>query len=256
MALPAVQNVLGVWDGFYQSTVNMDDRARMQVVITEQDQRRFMGVATIAAGEFPFQGTIAASGQFSLVGGGGGTRLEAHGMTQFFGDGSVFVQMHYQFQSLGTPSKPPNPNAPDNGFIILVRDTGYADAPPVVGAWDGTYQSTMDPTDTGPLTVRVGSQEGSEISGEMEVNGLLFDFVGTIGAPADPGLPPNPCHMIGIGPAGWFLVSGELLPAVQDPAGGETAAEFSAQYQVFFGDGSRDAGTFDLFQTPGCCLTS
>ena len=233
----------------------MDDRAPMQVVITEQNQRRFMGVATIAAGEFPFQGTIAASGQFSLVGGSGGARLEAHGMTQFFGDGSVFVQMNYRFLPPGPPVKPPTPNAPDNGFIILVRDTGYADAPPVVGAWDGSYQSTMDPADTGPLAVRVGSQEGSEISGEMMVNGLTFDFVGTIGALLPymelPYVERYPCHMIGIGPAGWFLVSGELLPAVQDPAGGETAAAFHAQYQLFFADGSRDAGTFDLEMPPG-----
>jgi hypothetical protein len=246
MALPAVQDVLGRYDGFYQSAVNPGDRGTIQVTVTEQHRRRFEGIATIGAEEFPFEGTIAASGEVSLEGGNAAARLRGHGTTRFFGDGSVFVQIKYQFH----PPDPGRGGVRDNGLMILLRDAEFEGAPNVVGRWDGSYQSTMDRADRGDLSVDVTGQDGSGFTGDMTVNELHFAFVGSIGKPPNPNLPPNPCHLIGLGPAGWFLVSGELTPGDPDAATG-ILPYIEAHYQLFFTDGSRDAGTFDVSMRPG-----
>ena len=86
-------------------------------------------------------------------------------------------------------------------------------------------------------------QKGSSFSGVMTVNGLSFPLAGTVGLPSDPALP-YLFEAIGLGPAGWFQVVGDVaLPS--DPA---VPAEAMASYQLFFGDGTRDAGTFDVFR--------
>jgi hypothetical protein len=234
-ALPAVQNVLGVYDGFYQSAVNPDDRGPVEVMITQQLHRRFVGTLTIAIGAFPFDGTIAASDQFSIVGRGNGAKFEVQGMVRFMGDGSVFVQSRYRFRM--------GPGRPDSGLLVLLRDTAARDVPDVVGTWQGTYQSSVDPADTGAIIVVCDVQTGSSFTGTLTVNGLVFPLVGTVGAPPDPASP-YPFDSIGLGPAGWFRVTGNVtLPT--DPA---VPAEAMASYQLFFADGSRDAGTFDVFR--------
>lgn len=242
LALPAVQNVLGRYDGFYQSAINMDDRAPMQLLITEQDGRRFAGSAQLPAVQFPVVGTISRDGHLVIAGRNAMGWLQAQGTAEFFDDGSAFVQMDYRFWPW------PQSRSFDRGLMVLVRDTGFNAAPEVTGTWDGTYESRVNRADTGPVAVEIGSQEGSRFDGEMMLgDGSVFPLAGTIGAPS-PGYPPNPCHFVGLGSAGWLLVSGLLLPAVQDADGSVVPAEFHGEYRMVFGDGSVRVGVLDLVQ--------
>jgi len=62
--------VLGMWDGSYQGVGNPTDRGSLALEVTSQQGRRFGGTLTGLGGPdtIPVEGTVARSGQLSLVG--------------------------------------------------------------------------------------------------------------------------------------------------------------------------------------------
>src|SRR2546426_6093894 len=122
-AAPEIQNVVGLWQGIYQSKVNMQDFNFFQVSIPSQDHRRFPCTLMILGNAISCDGTIAASGMFEVIARRG--VFQVHGMYHGFGGGVALAMADYHFGD-------------DKGSLVLLRQTGQPD-PDVFGDWHGDY---------------------------------------------------------------------------------------------------------------------
>jgi len=273
-ALPAIQNVLGVYNGFSHSSLAGGRSGELQIVIDRQTGRRLWGNVT-SPGELlpavmPIQGTISGNGEFELSGrtgspraGDGSVRLLCDGSVRSLGDGSARVMAGYRtWLNPGPPSLPgtaasigSGPPIRDRGRLLLLRDFGLRQAESVLGTWMQPGPPNDDGS-TGLPAVQLGvtEQDGSFFRGRLTLGDspvganpgppiVEFDVVGTVGIGGDPAIAPTgaPIHLIGLGPEGWFLGDGTVqkppspnLPAVQ------------CQYQIMLFDGTRSDGTFEL----------
>jgi len=259
-ALPAVQNVAGVYNGYFDSALPDGHRGEVQITISEQRGRRLVGSVSGPGLLLPavqqIEGTITPRGAFRLRGlnrspraGDGSVRVFCDGSVRVFGDGSVRLLALYRTEiwpGRGGRGRP----AVDVGVLALLRDSAGTGLPAVQGVWNGRYVPSPGPPDAepGPLTLDVRYQAGSFFRGTIgpgETVGLLpatppFDVVGDIGLPAADARG-WPFHVVGLGEAGWLFAEG-TFDYPPNPCVG--------RYQVLYFDGTWETGTFELAMEP------
>lgn len=261
VALPAVQDVLGVYNGFSRSLLPFAEQDPVRITIDQQRGRNLVGSISgpglLLPAVHEVRGTIGPRGTVSLTGrsgnprfGDGSVRVFCDGSVRVFGDGSVRLQMVYMV--LRQRQDAAGRLAPWQvvlGQLVVLRDSGLTDLPAVQGTWNGRYTPNPGPPDSepGPLTLDILYQAGSFVRGQLipgGTAGLLparpFDVVGDIGTPnAETG--EAPFNLVGLGEAGWFFAEGTI---------GYPPNPCVGRYHVLYFDGTWETGTFELTMEP------
>jgi len=259
-ALPAVQNVAGVYNGYFDSALPDGNRGEIQITIAEQRGRRVVGSVSGPGLLLPavqqIEGTITPRGVLRLRGldrnlraGDGSVRVFCDGSVRVFGDGSVRLLALYRTEVWPGRAGRGRP-AVDVGVLALLRDSAGTGLPAVQGTWSGRSMPNPGPPEAepGPLTLGILYQAGSLFRGTIspgEIVGLLpatppFEVAGDIGLPTAEA-PGWPFHIVGLGEAGWLFAEG-TFDYPPNPCVG--------RYHVLYFDGTWETGTFELTMEP------
>jgi len=248
-----IQDVTGSWSGYFQSTVDPRVMGTVQFDVATQRQRRFMGTVTMRAGvafTFPFDGTIAASGD---VNGGG---RSADGTVHFHGQlieqpigsndrvqDAAVVDVQYRFTF-------PDGSV-DEGFALALRSFPEGDCTPpdVTGTWTGSFTSAS--TGATGEDISAWSGPGDRVSHTFTGGTILslgderLTFVdrGTIDCPDEDGA--ANVVVIGVGATSRVIFQGVYMidPRTTKPC-------IKGTYVLEFFDGTTDRGTFEIEQQP------
>jgi hypothetical protein len=238
----------GTYNGFFQSTQNRGLWGFMTFDIGEVRNHRFMGMVTMLVNgqtKLPFSadGTVSTSGEFTGNGSGPGGRVQFHGQIEFLDGGAAIADATYFFMPMGS-----NPPMPDRGTATLIRDfvVGPDQPVPIVGgSWDGVATSSINgsqlPFHLDATQKCNGEVPGTEFFGKEFVDPRMpFFFLGSINGDG---------RLIS---AAWSFTNDRVIitgqenpPPIGDAVG---AATVTAQYVIFFGDGSVDRGTVAMGQ--------
>jgi hypothetical protein len=136
-AMPEAQNMLGVWQGFFQGPPP-DDSVPVRSEITSQENRRFGGVMGIVPRTLELNGTVAASGRVNLQAGDADSHGIANPELHDFGGGAAILNgglmLHFTDGRMS------------DGTLLLLRAFG-AIGPCVVPNPAGSYLGAFRNTD-------------------------------------------------------------------------------------------------------------
>src|SRR6185295_20382442 len=130
---PPEPDVTGIWNGFFISNTVEGDAGVVRLVIDSQKNRRFGGTLHVNPGsgfEIPFDGTLAASGHFTVIGNGPMGRFVVTGQYQEGARGVQYANAQYRLWVPGQPI--------DEGTLDLLQVPKQPAAQDLGGAWQGT----------------------------------------------------------------------------------------------------------------------
>ncbi|HYT69308.1 MAG TPA: hypothetical protein VEL51_23010 [Vicinamibacterales bacterium] len=126
----------GFWNGFFTSMSTPGDQGVVRLDITAQKNRRFVGTLHVNPGSgfiIPFEGTLSASGQFSVVGKGAMGRFMVNGQYREVVRGVLRADATYRLWAAG---------AIDEGDLHLLQEPTQVRAD-LAGLWGGYYISDV-----------------------------------------------------------------------------------------------------------------
>jgi len=230
----------GMWHGFFLSSLT-GETGPFAINNSSQRNRRFGGTLDVGNLMIPYEGTLAASGRFTVVGRGSeGMFVVNQGDLMVNGDGTAFARSDFRL----TPSD----GGTDEGTLIFLHDFKALDPPQLprisrewrgpVTAADGTVIGTVDvmlSPPTNPEDMPSSFQGQATLSETL--GGMTFPFEVTI---SDAKGGQSLVHALGMNAGVTFMVSGTFT---DDPdSGPHIQATFSAEYA----DGGMLNGGFSL----------
>ena len=219
-ALPAVQDVTGVWQGFSMSSLT-GEITMVRGMVDFQDNRRFGGEML----GMSFDGTVAANNRFNVVGlGGPDTKFVSNGQLMPCDDGLMDARGDYRSWT---------PAGKDQGSLFLLQSFHARNAPLLDNHWQGTFTAGEM---AGDVDVMIDGQDGSSFHGRAMIGRMFFPFVGSVGDPNTGG--EAPIHAIGLTAEVSFELEGSVVMGPQP----HLRASFTAMYP----DASELGGTFEL----------
>ena len=155
-AVPPVQDMLGVWDGFYQVGTNPPEPVHTE--ITGQTNRRFTGVVD-KGGPHVIEGTVSASGKVNYQGQTPGNHIIGKLDLIDYGGGAAIIN--------GSETRSSN----DGTFIIPcvleLRPFAIEASVPIPA---GRYLGTLgDGTTTGQIEMQLQSPRSNSVDGSMVI---------------------------------------------------------------------------------------
>ena len=227
-------SVAGPWHGFFLSAMT-GETGPFEINNTSQRNRRFGGTLDVGGLMVPYEGTLAASGRFTVVGRGSeGKFVVNQGDLMVNGDGTAFAQSDFRLTTAD--------GATDTGTLLFLHDfkaTNPPQLPQISRVWRGPV-TAEDGTPLGMVAVTLVPSDGkaSFFLGEATLGDMTFPFevtVSDVGATGE-----SLVHALGLNAGVMFLVSG--LFGGEATRGPHIDATFSATYA----DGSVLKGTFSL----------
>jgi hypothetical protein len=237
-AVPAVQDMRGVWNGFSAGTINPPEPVRTE--ITSQDTRRFTGFVSPPEPVLPIsiEGTVSASGKVNYQGQSTDERIVGKTDLMDFGGGAAILD--------GSVTR----FSTDGRFIIpcvlVMRPFEHNPPDPVLPSLAGRYAGAFTSNDAGPTgqinmslanppdPVRPTSFGGSL---EIVINGQTntYQLLATVNGAG---------HIVAIGhtnaAVGHLILDGVLI----NPPDPVQPATINGTLKLEFHDGSEFEGTF------------
>ncbi len=247
---PLVHDVTGDWHGFFQSSLT-GEVGTFKLHIPFMQQRRFTGELHVpnplvepTTLKIPFDGTLAASLRFNVVGKGEHGMFVVNGDAHPLGDGTAWALAGFRLTTAqGT----------DQGTLFFLQAFHADDPPSLARDWAGTFTLEGQP-EPGRVTVCISDQQDSGFAGmatlgEPERGGMVFPFAGTVSdlMTGEQGME-SLLHAIGHTPEVMFRINGMFTP----DATGEGGDVITAQFVATFGDGSVRPGSFTLVPAVQC----
>ena len=220
----AVERVTGHWFGYFQSSLT-GEVGSFDLAIPFQQNRRFAGTLSSPTlpRSIPFDGTLAASDRFSVIGHvSSDLNFRVKGVVKFFNETKTFGRATADYD-LTTPA------GRDEGSLLFLQSFDVPNAAQLPPRMSGGF--TRDDGQKGTISVELG-QKGSDFEGVGMFGDLPFPFRGSIGAFAPGGAP---VHAISVSPYATITIDCQWLDGVL--IGGVNAS---------FADGSVHTASFFL----------
>lgn len=199
-------SVTGSWSGLF--LLEEDPKPLLGMLeITDQDQRRFEGMLLVGDSVYVIDGTVAASGEVSIIGNTANSKWEGHLRLRDQGGGAAMLLGSFNSINGGQMS--------DRGVAVLLHsfEPDPDQSPPDVrGTFDGAARSGLDGTELQMFLDFKGQQGTSLSDGRLAIldprhdEPLTFDLVGTVA-------PTGEVVLTGLGPGGFIRLTGESAPA-------------------------------------------
>lgn len=227
-------SVAGPWHGFFLSSMT-GETGPFEINNTSMRNRRFGGTLDVGGLMVPYEGTLAASGRFTVVGRGSeGKFVVNQGELMVNGDGTAFAQSDFRLTTAD--------GATDMGTLLFLHDfkaTNPPQLPQISLEWRGPVTSA-DGQPLGMVDVTLSPSDGkaSFFMGEATLGDMTFPFEVTVSDPGATG--ESRVHALGLNAGVMFLVSGMF--------GGEATRgpHIDARFSATYADGSVLQGTFSL----------
>ncbi len=229
----------GEWHGFFLSDVN-GESGPFTINNTTQRNRRFGGTLDTGNLMIPYEGTLAASLHFTVVGRGSeGKFVVNHGDLMPNGDdGTAFARSDYRLR--------PVDGMTDTGSLIFLQDFKATNPPQLsqVTHWQGDV-TAADGSSLGMVDVMLvppdpanRDEKPSFFMGQATLGGMTFPFEVTISDRNADG--ESQVHALGRNAGVTFTVNGMFM--------GDSVFEWciNAAFSAEYADGSMLRGTFDL----------
>jgi hypothetical protein len=230
--------VSGMWHGFFLSSLT-GESGPFTINNTEQRNRRFGGTLDVGNLMIPYEGTLAASGRFTVVGRGSDGKFEVnHGELMPNGDGTAFAQSSFRLTGAE--------GATDKGSLLFLHDfkaTHPPQLPQIALDWAGPVVSA-DGKPLGMVEVMLAPSDPTRdaltsfFMGEATLGGTTFPFEVTVSDPDASG--ESRVHALGRNGDVAFLVNGVFNGGVL------AAPKIEATFSATYADGSVLRGTFSL----------
>ena len=229
-------SVAGPWHGFFLSAIT-GETGPFEINNTSMRNRRFGGTLDVGGLMVPYEGTLAASGRFTVVGRGSeGKFVVNQGELMVNGDGTAFAQSDFKLTTAD--------GATDMGTLLFLHDfkaTNPPQLPQISREWRGPVTSA-DGQPLGMVDVMLSpsasDSKASFFLGEATLGDMTFPFEVAVSDPGATG--ESRVHALGLNAGVMFLVSGVL--------GGEATRgpHIDARFSATYADGSVLQGTFSL----------
>jgi hypothetical protein len=229
--------IAGMWHGFFLSSLT-GESGPFTINNTDQRNRRFGGTLDVGNLMIPYEGTLAASGRFTVVGRGSDGKFEVnHGELMVNGDGTAFAQSDFKLRTAG--------GMPDTGSLIFLQDFKATHPPQLsqVHDWMGPVVSS-DGKPLGMVEVMLSPPDPTRdtlpsfFMGQASLGDMTFPFEVTISDRDAEGA--SLVHALGRNAGVMFLVNGRFM--------GESIFEWciNATFSATYADGSVLQGSFNL----------
>ncbi len=227
----------GTWHGFFLSSLT-GESGPFTINNTDQRNRRFGGTLDVGNLMIPYEGTLAASGRFTVVGRGSDGKFEVnHGELMVNGDGTAFAQSSFRLTAADGTT--------DKGSLLFLQDFKAAHPPQLsqVRDWMGPVVSS-DGKPLGMVEVMLSPPDASRgtltsfFMGQATLGDVTFPFEVTISDRDAEGA--SLVHALGRNAGVMFLVNGRFM--------GESTFEWciNATFSATYADGSVLQGRFNL----------